>query len=345
MPELRLDPLVQRWVVIAPERANRPMELHPEGTLNDLGFDPFAEGNEAHTPPETFAVRNSGSAPNGPGWRVRVVPNRYPALQFEDSLKPPENFFDQPPENPFYQQRVGWGVHEVIIECPHNEASLSRLSRENFCEIIEAYQQRLLMLKQDPRLVHVTIFKNSGWQAGASVRHTHSQLIATPVVPMTVNQEIEGGERYFRQQGQSLFHELILQEMATGSRIVLETNHFLVFCPYASRFPFETCILPKQQKSHFEMVSPAEKEDLGGVLKNVLQRLERVLSNPAYNYVIHTAPFTAPELPHYRWHLEILPRITGVAGFEWGSGLFINPVPPEEAAQRMRDSISNGPNP
>ena len=333
MPELRKDPISQRWVVIAPDRGNRPIELSDSTDLGgESAFDPFAEGNEAWTPNEFFSFRNADSRPDEPGWRVRVVPNKYPAVKTSSHL---ERHADG-----IYERMTGHGTHEVIVECPHNEANLSRLSTLNLCEVIWAYQDRILAAKRDPGLAYALVFKNKGRGAGASLRHSHSQMIATPVVPFAVEQELQHVQQFFKNHGRSPYQEIIDQEIATGTRIVLETDDHLVFCPYASRFPFETWILPKQQQSHFEAIPPKQVEDLGQILKTVLCKLDRSLDDPPYNFLIHSAPLQDPELPHYRWRLEIFTRFTGVAGFEWGSGCFINHVPPENAAGILREALA-----
>jgi len=226
----------------------------------------------------------------------------------------------------------------VIIECPHYETNLSRLSVEHIREVLWVYRDRLVDLRRDPRLVHGLIFKNKGALAGASLDHSHSQLIVSPIVPITIQEELEGSEAFYRYRGRSIFSDMIQQELATDTRIVLDTPNFVVVCPFASRFPFEICILPKQQASHFENISRSAIEDLGQVLKTVLRKLEFALDDPPYNFVIHTAPFDRQELPHFVWHMEIFPRLTRVAGFEWGSGFYINPVPPENAAKFLRDT-------
>ena len=329
MPELRKDPIVQRWVVMAPDRAKRPSDVKDDPKFVEGEFDPFAEGNEAATPPEIMAYRNYGTQPNGPGWRVRVVPNKFPALQVEGNL--------EKRGDGIYDMMNGIGAHEVIIECPHGETNMSRLSVDNIREVLWVYHDRLVDLKRDRRLVHALIFKNKGALAGASLQHCHSQLMATSVVPISIVDEMNGALEFFNYRGRSIFDDMIQQELATGSRIVLDNAHFVVFCPFASRFPFETWILPKQQSSHFENIMRPAIEELGTVLKTVLRKLELALDDPPYNYVIHTAPFNQPELPHFLWHMELFPRITRVAGFEWGSGFYINPVMPEQAAEFLRD--------
>ncbi len=329
MSELRKDPIIGRWVIIAPERADRPVSLE-EPELNPAASDPFLEGREDLTTPEIHAIRNSGTKPNEPGWKVRVIANKYPALGIQGDL--------ECHGEGMYDVMHGVGAHEVIIECPHSETNLSRLPAEAVRDVLLAYQSRLNDLKRDTRLIHALIFKNKGARAGATLAHAHSQLIVTPIVPITIQEELDGAEAYFKYRGRSIFNDMILQERTSGQRLVLETSQFLVFCPFASRFPFEICILPKAQRSHFEKASRHEIDELGDVLKRTLLKLEIGLEDPSYNYIIHSAPFNTPELPHYRWHLEIFPRLSGVAGFEWGSGFYINPVPPEDAAKFLRET-------
>ncbi|QDU36369.1 Galactose-1-phosphate uridylyltransferase [Maioricimonas rarisocia] len=329
MPELRKDPIVGRWVIIAPERLARPNAYTTRADHQKDAFDPFLEGNEDATPPEILAYRQPGSDANGPGWRVRVIPNKFPALKIEGELtKRGDGIYDM---------MNGVGAHEVIIECPHFETNMSRLSVDNIREVMWVYRDRLVDLKKDPRLVHGLIFKNSGRQAGASLDHCHSQLIVNPIVPINVQEELDGALEFYRYRGRCIFSDMIQQELATEDRVVIDSPNFLVFCPFASRFPFETWIIPKAHKSHFEDVTRQGIEELGVVLKQTLRKLELALDDPPYNYVIHTAPFDHKDLPHYTWHLEIFPRLAGVAGFEWGSGFYINPVAPEEAAKFLRD--------
>lgn len=329
MPELRKDPVTGRWVIIAPDRAKRPMDYQHEFKLVEGRFDPFAEGNESATPPEIIAYRNYGSHPNGPGWRVRVVPNKFPALQVEGDL--------QKRGDGIYDLMNGIGAHEVIIECPHYETNMSRLPVEMIREVLYAYRDRLTDLKKDRRLVHGLIFKNKGAMAGASLDHSHSQLIVTSVVPITVWEEMTGALEFYNYRGRCIYEDMIRQELKDGSRVVHDTPEFLVFCPYASRFPFETWVVPKRHGSHYEAIQRHQVEDLAGVLKTTLAKLELALDDPPYNYVLHTAPFDTPDLPHYRWHFELFPQLTRVAGFEWGSGFYINPVAPEEAASFLRE--------
>lgn len=315
---------------MAPERAHRPINLHDNPMISPNEFDPFAEGNETETPPEVLALREQESSPNGMGWRVRVVPNRYPALASTD------HHCDS--ADGLYQSRSGIGVHEVIIECPHAESNFARLSLQNIREVLGVYRDRLLELKKDRRLVHALIFKNQGTLAGASLPHSHSQLIASTFVPSVIEQELSGARQYFEKHGRNLFLVMIDEEIKDGSRVVFETELFIAFCPYASRFPFEICIIPKYSSSHYENLTQPAISELGSVLRTVLAKFDRELDQPSYNFVLHSAPFDQPELPYFQWHLELFPRLTRVAGYEWGSGIFINTVLPEDAASRLRKS-------
>ncbi|MCH8829462.1 MAG: galactose-1-phosphate uridylyltransferase [Planctomycetes bacterium] len=334
MPELRKDPIVGRWVIIAPDRAKRPEDFTHEFKTTAAEYCPFCAGNEEATPPEILAYREAGSEANGPGWRVRVVPNKFPALQVEGNL-------DKRGEG-IYDVMNGIGAHEVIIESPDHETNLSRLPVEAIHEVLWMYRDRLVDLKKDPRLVHGLIFKNKGAPAGASLEHSHSQLIVTPVVPISVWEEMTGSLEFYNYRGRCIYCDMIQQELAGESRVVMDMPNFIVFCPFASRFPFETWILPKQHSSQYENIPRQGIEELGMVLKSILGKLELALDDPPYNYIVHSAPFDATELPHYHWHLEIFPRLTRVAGFEWGSGFYINPVPPEEAAAFLRKVDESG---
>lgn len=324
-PELRKDPIVGRWVIIAAERGRRPIPARQEHFTADEASCPFCEGNEQETPGELFVFRNDHTEANGPGWRVRVVPNKFPALLHLSGELQQEG-------DGIYDRMSGLGVHEVIIECPTHETTLAALPEANVREVLWAYRERLVALKQDPQFVYGMVFKNVGAAAGASLEHTHSQLIVLPIVPISVQEEMTGSLQHYHHRQRCLFCDINHQEQSLEKRLVLESNNFVSYCPYASRFPFETWILPKRHTSHFEESDRSEIDELGTFLKMVLLKLESALDFPAYNFIIHTAPFDTTSLDHYHWHIEIIPRLTRVAGFEWGTGFYINPVPPEEAA-------------
>jgi UDPglucose--hexose-1-phosphate uridylyltransferase len=328
MPELRKDPIVSRWVIIATERGKRPEAIKSEPLPS--GPCPFCAGNEQDTPHEILAYRDRNSRADGKGWRVRVVPNKYPALQIEGDL--------QKRGDGIYDRMNGVGAHEVILECPQHETSMANLPEENIREVLWVYRDRLVDLKKDPRLVYGMVFKNVGVAAGASLEHSHSQLIVTPIVPVNVWEEMNGALEFFNYRGRCIFCDIVHQEQGTAKRVVLDTPNFLAFCPYASRFPFETWVIPKRHNSHFENIQKNEVDEMGTVLKTILLKLEKALDRPAYNYIIHTSPFDTQLLPHYHWHMEVIPRLTRVAGFEWGTGFYINPVPPEQAAKVLAET-------
>jgi UDPglucose--hexose-1-phosphate uridylyltransferase len=231
----------------------------------------------------------------------------------------------------------GVGAHEVIIESPRHVVSTAELSEEQLREVLWVYRDRLVDLKKDPRLVYGMIFKNVGSEAGATLEHSHSQLIVMPVVPINVWEEMTGSLEFYNFRGRCIYCDMIQQELASEKRIVLDTPGFVAFCPFASRFPFETWVLPKVHSSHYENIQKNGVDDLAGVLRQVIAKIEAALDQPAYNYIIHTAPFDTQEIAHYHWHIEITPSLTRAAGFEWGTGFYINPVPPEEAAAFMRE--------
>jgi UDPglucose--hexose-1-phosphate uridylyltransferase len=257
-----------------------------------------------------------------------VVPNKFPALEIEGELnKRGEGIYDM---------MRGVGAHEVIIETPKHLLSLSALSNENVEEVLWTYRDRLVDLKKDKRFVYGMIFKNVGIAAGASLEHTHSQLIVTPVVPKYVIDEMAGAREFYDYRGRCIFCDMVEQEIAADKRVVLEGENFVAFEPFASRFPFETWLLPKRHASHFENLQKLGIAELAADLKSILGKLEKALDYPPYNYIIHTAPFNVGDLEHFHWHIEVIPRLTRIAGFEWGTGFYINPVPPENATEYLR---------
>jgi UDPglucose--hexose-1-phosphate uridylyltransferase len=328
MPELRKDPVVGRWVIISTERGKRPNDFHfePEPEVNSSKC-PFCEGQEKNTPSEILAYRDNGEK-DGPDWRVRVVPNKFPALKIEGDLKREgEGMFDK---------MNGVGAHEVIIETPKHVRNLTPLSEGEMVEVIHAYRDRIIDLKKDKRLQYVLIFKNKGSAAGASLEHTHSQLIALPIVPKRVAEELAGAKEYYSFKERCVFCDIIRQEVHDGSRIVAENSDFIAMCPYAPKGPFEIWILPRGHVPAFENSKDHEYESLARILRQVLKKLEVAINDPPYNFIIHTSPFNQ-DLTYYHWHIEVMPILTKVAGFEWGSGFYINPTPPEEAAHFLRD--------
>src|SRR5438445_5009984 len=307
MPELRKEPIVGRWVIIATDRAKRPVVPRVESMPPGPGYCPFCEGQEDKTPFEIISYRDRNTRPNEKGWRVRVVPNKFPALQIEGDLN---NHGEG-----IYDKMHGSGAHEVIIECPFHETTIANLSEDNIREVLWVYRDRLVDLKKDRRFVYGMLFKNVGAAAGASIEHTHSQLIVTPIVPINVQEEMNGALELYNYRGRCIYCDMIHQELSSEKRVVLDTQHFISLAPFASRFPFETWIIPKNHNSHFENIQKTEVDELRTVLKTILLKLESALDKPSYNYIVHTSPFDAQALPHYHSHIEVIPRLTRVAGF------------------------------
>jgi len=329
MSELRKDPVVGRWVIISVERGKRPTDFISPSQRKKGGFCPFCHGNEHTAPPEIMAFRPAGTLPDSPGWTLRVVPNKFPALQIHGELnKTGEGIFDK---------INGIGAHEVVIETPEHNLSLATMPLKAVEDALWAYYMRLNDLKKDRRFRYVLIFKNEGEDAGASLEHTHSQLIALPIVPKLVKEEVDAAEQYFNFKERCIFCDVISQELEDGRRVIYENKDYLALAPFAPRAPFETWILPKRHESAF---SPPTKDFslLAEILQRVLKQIDRILDVPPYNFIIHTSPFYNETNEYYHWHIEIMPKLTKIAGFEWGSGFYINPTPPEEAAKFMREA-------
>jgi len=259
-----------------------------------------------------------------------VVPNKFPALRVEGEL-------DRQGEG-LYDKMNGVGAHEVLIETPEHNLTLGELGEKQVADLFFAFRDRIVDLKKDQRLKFMVLFRNHGESAGATLEHPHSQLIALPVVPKRVVEEMVGSQRHYEYRERCIYCDIIQQELVTGSRIVLETDHFLVICPYAPRFPFETWVIPRRHESHFEKADAAVYHNLGWVMRALLRKIDKVLESPPHNMIIHTAPAQDNPLPYYHWHIELIPKLTRVAGFEWGSGFYINPTPPEEAARYLRET-------
>lgn len=329
MPELRKDPIIGRWVIIATERGKRPHDFVIEEEVVKGGFCPFCPGNEHTTPPEIFAYRDPGTAPNTSGWTLRVVHNKFPALILQGDLeRQGEGMFDK---------MAGIGTHEVIIENPDHLTTLTTISLDGFMGVLSAYRDRIKTLAEDPRFKYVLIFKNMGRAAGASLEHSHSQLIGLPIVPELVMEELNGSKFYFNWKERCVFCDMIRQELQQKVRVVLENRDFVAICPFAPRSPFEVWILPKMHYSSYIHLPEESFRLLAEIFSETLQRLEKSLGKAPYNFILHIAPIREAELPYYHWHFEIMPKLTLMAGFEWGSGFFINPTPPETAAQYLRD--------
>ncbi|MCM8801641.1 MAG: galactose-1-phosphate uridylyltransferase [Candidatus Omnitrophica bacterium] len=328
MSELRRDPISGRWVIVDIDHPNKPEDFEHEPHAWKAGICPFCYGNESLTPPEISAIRDPCTLPNTPGWQVRVVPNKFPALQIEGEL-------DKRGLG-IYDMSNGIGAHEVLIETPYHHKDLPDLLPQEVESIIWMICKRALDLINDKRFKYILVFKNYGPSAGASLEHSHTQIIALPMVPKNVMEEIKGAQNYFEYRERCIFCDIIRQELQEQERIVLENKHFLAFCPYVSRFPFEVWIVPKKHNIYFCHMPQEEIPSLASILKDILTKIRNIFKSPAYNFLIHTSPVDGDGTEGYHWHIELMPKLTRVAGFEWGTGFYIVSTPPELAAQYLR---------
>lgn len=331
MSELRKDPVVDRWVIISDDPIRSAVITPVAQEITDHGTCPFCPGNEHLCPPEILANRENGSHPNGAGWRLRVIPNRSPLLVVEEKLKRlGEGVYDK---------ITGVGANEVIIETNRHGIRQSHMTQEELENLFWAYRDRIIDLKRDMRIRYVHIYKNCGESAGATINHGYSLLMGLPIVPRAIMEETLGAQKHFANKQRCIYCDVIRQEIQLGSRLVSETDQFLAFEPFAPRVPFETWILPKRHSSCFEEIEPKEIAGMASIFKDVISRLDSALNRPAYNYGLHTAPFGDSCDEYFHWHLKIVPRIIVNTGFEWGTELYINSTPPEEAAAFLRELV------
>jgi UDPglucose--hexose-1-phosphate uridylyltransferase len=342
MPELRYDPLRQYWVSIAAERGMRPSDfVKPDDEPSGGGFCPFCQGNEHVTPPEVYALRPDASPPNGPGWELRVVPSKFRALAMEGDLNREAVGI--------FEKMNGFGVHEVVIETPQHDLGMADYPLEHLEEIIRAFLSRLMDLEKDPRFRYVMISKNHGGAAGATLAHSHSQLLAAPIIPPAVSTELDSAREYYREKGRCLLCDVIEQELKADKRIVSQNENFVTLAPFASQVPFELFIVPKKHQHTFAQITGSETASLAWALKDALTRLKLTLKDPAYNLAFHVAPNINAQPPfedwstlemEFHWHVEVIPRLIQSHGFERGMGFYVNFTPPEEAAAYLREADS-----
>jgi UDPglucose--hexose-1-phosphate uridylyltransferase len=328
--ELRQDPTTEEWVIIASERAKRPSDFvhrRPGRELPEFSPScPFCPGNESMTPSETLLYRQR----DGNSWQVRAFANKFAALN-------PDGKTTRNIREGFFTEMTGVGIHEVIVETPLHNKSLAFMSEDEVLGVLNAYHERYRMLCRQPFAKLVIIFKNHGAAAGTSLEHSHSQLVVTPVVPRHIRIRHEVAIRYYDNNGRCLYSDLLERELKSGKRIVTETEDFVAFHPFASQRPFETWILPKKHQASFGNVSQDDRRNLGHVLRLILMKLHHGLNDPDFNYVIDTAPVGDENEPYYMWHMRIIPRLSELAGFEIGSGIYINTAVPEQTALFMRN--------
>lgn len=342
MPELRRDPIIGRWVIISTERSKRPDQFGSAVEKEELAPGekcPFCEGNENMTPPEIYAIRKSGTKPNSPGWDVRVVPYKFPLLRAEGDLNRHGHGM--------YDIMDAIGAHEIIIETPKH-ISEGVPPADHIAKTFGAIIDRIQALEKDPRIKYVLVIKNYGRAAGGGhIKHQRMQLIGTPVNLKRVKEELVGAKRYYDYKERCIFCDIMKQEVEAQKRVIGESSHFIAIMPFASRFPFETWILPKEHSCDFYKTPKVVANDFGGLVSQTFDKLRKVIGDFPYNVVLHTAPFRRDAGKRkywetidrdYHWHFEILPILTRVAGFEWGSGFYINPLPPEDACKSVKEA-------
>ncbi len=333
MPEFRQNLATKEWVIVSPERGKRPSDFKrdPETREPIPSYSdkcPFCPGNEENTPPDIFRFPEEGN------WQVRVVPNKFAALK-------PDLATTRTSAGKFLAAK-GFGIAEVVIETPKHDRHLALMNIDEVSAVLKAYRQRQEEISKNADINLITIFRNHGFKAGTSLEHPHSQIIATPIVPPHVRYPIEQAIVYYDNLGQCVYCDMIEEERRQKERMIIDTDNFAAFCPYASRTPFETRIYPKRHMTNFSHITDAEIEEMAWVLRNVLLKIYLCLDNPDYNFVIRSAPVGEDNSRYLHWYMVIIPKITTPAGFEIGSGIYINSVPPEDSARYPRETSTEG---
>ncbi|MBE0557923.1 MAG: galactose-1-phosphate uridylyltransferase [Proteobacteria bacterium] len=327
MNDLRYNIVTGDWVIIAPDRSRRPTEyITPEEANGPvpahLSSCPFCPENESDTLPEEYSV----SGPDG--WLIRVVPNKFPALARTGERKRHMGSL--------HRHVSAVGIHDVVIEHRRHDLTIATMSPGEVAGVLWVYRERFRQIREDTRIEAIVVFRNHQESAGSSLHHPHSQILATPIVPAQFRQRIETAIRHYDTFGECVFCSMVRNEVEEGSRVVAATEHFVAFIPYAAVTPFHTWIVPRRHASSFDTVTDVEINDLGGVLRSLLLRLRTGLGDPPYNYIIRTIPIRTLNTEYFHWYLTIVPRLTRTAGFELGSGMFINGSLPEENAEFLR---------
>lgn len=331
MSELRRDPIGGRWIIVDTDHPSQPKDFEYDPQAYQGGACPFCYGSESITPSEIECIRDPGTMPNTAGWQVRVIANKFPALQIEGDL-------DRRGVG-IYDMLNGVGAHEVLIDTPYHQKDIPELLNNEVENLILMYCRRAKDLARDKRFKYIMIFKNFGVSAGASMEHPHTQIIALPMIPKNVMEELRGAQNYFNYRERCIFCDIIHQETQEKERVILENKYFLSFCPFVSRFPFEIWITPKRHSNYFEQLSQEELPALAAILRETIVRLKNIFTNVPYNFIIHTSPVNSDTVTEsYHWHIEFMPKLTRTAGFEWGSGFYVVNTPPELAAKFLRDA-------
>src|SRR4030066_1433038 len=325
MAELRREPVTRMWVMVTNDHPKGPSDYlpfkPPYRPQETEGLCPFCPGHEGMTPPETFSLMHERGR-----WLVRVIPNKFPFFHIEGG-------FDRRPEG-MYDVMEAIGAHEIVGEAPEHPQSLATMESKQIEKILQAYKERLIDLEKDPRFQQFLILKN---YPGLFNRHPHSHIIAMPVIPKRIDEEIWGAFDYYQRKERCIFCDIIKEEILMKKRVILETVHFLIFSPFASRYPFETWIIPKVHSSDFHHMGEEEMGDLSIGIQSLFHSFFKLLSDPPYSLTFHTSPIQDRfHRPEYHWHIETRLRIGLREGFEWGTGFFVNYTPPEDAAHFLR---------
>jgi len=329
MSELRKDPFLERWVVLAPNRERRPRPSHDEEAKEDC---PFCPGHERETPPEVLALGRTDGGPNTPGWQVRVFANKYPAF-----APKAEAALDYPP----FLAQPARGEHEVIVTSPDHDLRWNTFSVEHGRLVLEAVSRRREALSKTPGIAHVFTFENAGEAAGATLPHPHLQMMGLPQIAPVVDEEMRRAKAWHDAEQSCAFCYWIDAETRSGDRVLSVNSEMVTLLPFAPRFPFEFWILPRAHHSKFPGPEDPLLERVAEALHDNLASLERELGKVSYNWVLHSMSPSDPEEAFYHWHIEVLPNTVRTAGFEWGTGLFLHHLFPEEAARRLRRGLPN----
>jgi len=340
MSELRKDPISGRWMITATRNeVDTPFGFITVRKEEREGDCPFCEGRELETLPEVFALRKKESKPDTPGWVVRVIPSKFGVVAVNEELdrKGVGDFF-------FFDTMNGYGAHEIVIESPLHITHISHLPLEQIQKVFLVYQMRLKELKKNSLLKYGLVFRNQGYEKEISMLHVHSQIIALPLIPKSIKDELSSAKTYYEEKERCIFCDIIKQELYSHERIVNAGDKFIILAPFASRFPFEVHILPRKHECDFTNVSEEDLWELAEGLKSTILKIIKLLKDPPLNFVLHTAPFMVPEAgfwltirEDYHWHIEILPHAMPARGFEWGGDFYINPPSPEVAARFLRE--------
>lgn len=331
MPEFRQNIATKEWVIIAPERAKRPEDFKKKKSIKELPEHdkncPFCIGNEDKTPPPVYTIGRNKN------WQVRVVPNKFAALNSDLSpIRKREG------KSKKYLKTDGFGIAEVVIETPAHDKSIATMNYSEVKNVVRAYKKRYMEISKNEDIRFITIFRNHGARAGTSLEHPHSQIIATPIIPPHVRDQIFQARIACDTFGTCIYCEMLQEELKEKKRIIMETDHFVVFSPYAARSPFETRIIPKKHDCSFDSITEKEIDDFSKVLRDILRKIYFTLDNPDYNYVIRSSPTDERNTKHYHWYVVVIPKLTTPAGFEIGTGIYINVTPPEVSAKFLREA-------